>query len=178
MEYIDILNEDGEKANYTDTRDNVHKKGLWHRAVHIWVINDNKELLLQKRSPNKDSNPNMWDISSAGHLSAGDDSLDGAVREITEELNVAVTKGQFEYLFTIKASNRYTEIFINNEFDDVYLIKLNLDLSKIKLQESEVSEVRFVYYKDFQKMVEDKVEGLLIRKEEYEKLLKILAERY
>ena len=177
MEYFDILDENGNKTGETKLREQVHSDGDWHKAVHIWIINDKNELLLQKRSPDKDSNPNMWDISSAGHLSAGDGSLEGAVREFTEELGIDVTKEQFEYLFTIKKSSKYTATFINNEFNDVYLIKLNLDLSKLELQEEEVSEVRFIYYKKLEQMVKDKARGLLIHQEEYDKLFKVLHSR-
>lgn len=53
---------------------------------------------MQRRCATKDSNPNMLDISSAGHLSAGDDSLDGAIREVKEELNLDVNKEELQLL--------------------------------------------------------------------------------
>lgn len=177
MEYFDILDENGNLTGTKKERSKVHQDGDWHRAVHIWIINDKNELLLQRRSPNKDSHPNMWDISSAGHLSAGDESLTGAMREISEELGINVQAEQLEYLFTLKSASRYTETFINNEFDDIYLICLNLDLSQIQVQEDEISEVKFVYYKDLEQMVKNKAEGLLIHQEEYERLFEILHQR-
>ena len=85
-EYFDILDENGNKTGKTKLRSEVHRDGDWHKAVHIWIINDNGNILLQRRCATKDSNPNMLDISSAGHLTAGDDSLSGAIRELKEEL--------------------------------------------------------------------------------------------
>ncbi|KAL0327689.1 UNVERIFIED_CONTAM: Nudix hydrolase 3, partial [Sesamum angustifolium] len=54
----------------------VHRDGDYHRAVHVWiVVESTQEVLLQRRSDCKDSWPGVWDISSAGHISAGDSSL-------------------------------------------------------------------------------------------------------
>jgi hypothetical protein len=54
----------------------VHADGDYHGAVHVWIyVESTGELLLQKRADRKDSWPGLWDISSAGHISAGDTSL-------------------------------------------------------------------------------------------------------
>lgn len=67
-------------------RNLVHQDGDYHRAVHVWIYAESTgELLLQKRSDNKDSWPGQWDISSAGHISAGDTSLDTAQYASPEE---------------------------------------------------------------------------------------------
>ncbi|MGV7468041.1 NUDIX domain-containing protein, partial [Mycobacterium kansasii] len=64
----------------------MHRDGDYHRAVHVWIYCEStNELLLQKRSDCKDSWPGQWDISSAGHISAGDSSLITARRELHEE---------------------------------------------------------------------------------------------
>ena len=57
-------------------RVDVHRDGDYHRAVHVWIYSESThELLLQKRADCKESWPGQWDISSAGHISAGDSSL-------------------------------------------------------------------------------------------------------
>jgi hypothetical protein len=57
-------------------RGDVHRDGDYHRAVHVWIFAENtQELLVQRRADFKDSWPGLWDISSAGHISAGDSSL-------------------------------------------------------------------------------------------------------
>jgi isopentenyldiphosphate isomerase len=81
-------------------RSAVHRDGDFHRAVHIWIFAEStKELLLQKRSDDKDSWAGLWDISSAGHISAGDASLNTARRELQEELGVNLPADAFEFLF-------------------------------------------------------------------------------
>jgi len=79
-EYFDLLDEKGNKTGKTKLRSEVHRDGDWHKAVHIWIINEQGDILLQRRSPNKDSDPNKLDISCAGHLTTGDDSITGALR--------------------------------------------------------------------------------------------------
>lgn len=68
MEYLDILDEKGNKTGEVKPRQEVHSKGYWHKGVHIWIINSKKELLVQRRSANKDVYPNKLYISVAGHV--------------------------------------------------------------------------------------------------------------
>jgi len=54
----------------------VHRDGDHHPAGHVWMYRESTgERLLQRRADCKDSWPGKWDISSAGHISAGDASL-------------------------------------------------------------------------------------------------------
>jgi isopentenyldiphosphate isomerase len=86
IEYIDTITPDGNLTGESRPRDEVHKNGIWHRSVHIWVLNDKEELLIQRRALQKESHPGMWDVSCAGHIGSGDSSLQAAVRELKEEL--------------------------------------------------------------------------------------------
>ena len=70
------------------SRAEVHGNNLRHRAVHIFLFNRAGELLLQKRSPWKDRHPELWDSSAAGHVNAGEEFDQTAVRELKEELGV------------------------------------------------------------------------------------------
>ncbi|MEM7206950.1 MAG: NUDIX domain-containing protein [Pseudomonadota bacterium] len=84
----------------TNTRGEIHRLGLMHRAVHVLVFNREGELFLQKRSMRKDNNPGLWDTSAAGHVDSGEDYENCAIREIGEELGVALDK-QPSYLFRL-----------------------------------------------------------------------------
>lgn len=130
---------------------------------------------MQKRSPNKDSNPNMWDISSAGHLTSGDESLPEAIREIKEELGLDIFPSQLKFIGTIKKASKYTSTFINNEFNDVYLLRLSLDVSKLHLQIEEVSEVKYVLLNEFRNMIKTRDKTLLMHNDEFEILFKALG---
>ena len=174
-EFFDILDENGNKTGKTKARTEVHKDGDWHKAVHIWIVNDKDEILLQKRSPFKDSHPNMWDISSAGHLTAGDNSLLGAIREIKEELGIDILPSQLTLIGTRKSTSRPSAMFINNEFNDVYLLRLSLDINKIVLQEDEVSEVKYIPIDKFRNMIKTKDKNLLMHNDEFVMLFEALG---
>ena len=172
-EYFDILDENGNKTGKTKLRSEVHRDGDWHKAVHIWIINDNGDILLQRRCATKDSNPNMLDISSAGHLSAGDNSLDGALRELKEELNLDIKSEELQFIKTLKRSSKYTETFINNEFDDLYILKTDKKIDDMKFQEEEISEIMYVPYKKFKEMVKNRQSDLLMHDDEFEILFNL-----
>lgn len=173
-EYFDILDDNGNKTGKKKLRREVHRDGDWHKTVHIWIINQNGDILLQRRAANKDSHPNMLDISSAGHLSEGDESLDGAIRELKEELNIDIKPEELEFICTLKRSSRYSSTFINNEFDDLYFLRTNLKVDDIKYEEEEISEIFFVAYKEFKKMVNERNKELIMHDDEF----KIIFERF
>ena len=51
-----------------DSRENIHKKGLLHREIWVWIYNDKLEILFQRRAPDKDTFPNKLDASVGGML--------------------------------------------------------------------------------------------------------------
>ncbi len=177
-EYFDILDEKGNKTGKTKLRSEVHRDGDWHKAVHIWIINNNCDILLQRRCAMKDSNPNMLDISSAGHLSAGDDSITGAIRELKEELNIDIKPEDLQFIKTLKRSSRYTETFINNEFDDLYIVRTDKKIEDMKFQEEEISEIMYVPYKKFKEMVKNRQSDLLMHDDEFEILFNMFDKEF
>jgi isopentenyldiphosphate isomerase len=69
-------------------RGTIHRLGLRHRAVHIFVFNPAGDLYLQLRREHKDQYPRHWDTSAAGHVSPGESYQAAAARELTEELGL------------------------------------------------------------------------------------------
>ena len=97
-ELIDVLNEDGTKTGKVVTRKEVHEKGLWHRIVVIAIIDKEGHILMQQRAKDKETNPGKWDISTAGHVSAGQTSIEAAIREVKEEIGIALEEKDLEYI--------------------------------------------------------------------------------
>lgn len=142
-EYVDILDETGKETGEIITKKEAHKTGKWHRAIHIWIIDEDKKcILLQKRCPDKNLFPNMWDISVGGHVSSGEDTLVAAKRELSEELGLNPDSYKFEYVDVIKEKFVDGDI-VSNEFVTIYKIINNVNISSIKLQKEEVSEARW-----------------------------------
>ena len=74
LEYFDIRDKNGDITGEVKERSLVHQDGDLHGTVHIWVVRKTTtgyDVLLQKRSATKDSFPECYDISSAGHVEAG-----------------------------------------------------------------------------------------------------------
>lgn len=90
-ELFDVVDEH-DRVLRRETRAEVHRQRLLHRAVHILVFNARGEVYLQRRSAQKDTYPHRWTTSCSGHVDAGEDYDTAAVRELAEELGLAGAK--------------------------------------------------------------------------------------
>ena len=77
-----------DKVTGTATRREIHKHGLLHRAVHIFVFNPADQIYIQRRSISKDRHPGKLDSSAAGHVDPGETYEQAAIRELQEELGI------------------------------------------------------------------------------------------
>lgn len=176
MELLDVLDENGNKTGEVEEQSEVYRKGLWHRSSHIWIINDNNELLVQRRNPYKATFPNLWAISVAGHVDSGETSLDTAIRELKEEVNLDVDPNELEFLFTIKRETPYKDSFLR-VFDDVYLLRKNIDCEQTKLQVEELTDIKYVYYEYLEDIFKEGDKDYVPYTEEHKKLFEILKDR-
>jgi isopentenyldiphosphate isomerase len=103
-EMFDVVNERDEVIG-TRSREEVHRLGLMHRAVHVLVFNARGEVFLQQRSWRKDRQPNLWDSSASGHVDTGEGYDNCAVRELREEIGLSLPR-QPDRLFKISACPR------------------------------------------------------------------------
>ena len=105
MEVLEIVDKDGRTLSVAP-RSEIHgNPELLHKVAHVLVFNDKGELLLQKRSMNKDVAPGRWDTSVGGHVSPEEDPATGAVREMEEELGVVPDR--LDFLYSYIHSNNY-----------------------------------------------------------------------
>lgn len=150
-EQIDVLNPDGTSAGYARGRTEVHSKGLWHRTVHIWAFDKDDRILFQLRAKVKENNPGLLDTSCAGHISAGDDSRNAAVRELREELGVVKNADELEYLFeSTHESVLNGGEYLDNEYYDVYRIRLSdEEAAALVPQPGEVDDFVWMTRQDF-----------------------------
>lgn len=150
MELLDIVDEDGIPTGKTVKREVAHRYGIRHRTSHVWLLrkrNGKLQVLLQKRSLNKDSYPGCYDISSAGHVPSGDGFLESALRELKEELGVSATAN--ELIYCGQRRFEYREIFRGQEFWDnqvsnVYALLRDMETTEFTLQKSEIDTVLWI----------------------------------
>ena len=142
-ELFDVLNENGEFTNQIETREECHNKGLWHKAVVVFIISmDNKMILLQQRSANKKLWPNLWDITAGGHVLSGEFGYQTVIRETKEEIGVDITKNDLEFIGGTRSENISGNI-VNRHFNEFYIVHKDLDINDIILQEDEVQDIKW-----------------------------------
>ena len=173
MELLDVLDDNGLKTGITKDKDEIYKTGEWFRSVHIWIVNDNNELLLQKRSPYKTTFPNLWAVSVSGHVMAGETSIQAVIREVKEELDIDINSNQCKYLFTIRRQNIFNNC-INRVYDDVYIVKLNIDVVNANIQRTELNEIKYFNLYNLKDMLENYDPRLVPLDLEKEELFKYL----
>ncbi len=149
MEYFDICDESGSPTGEIVDRETAHRDGILHRTAHVWIVRKKTQgydILLQKRSMEKDSFPGLYDTSSAGHIPAGSEPLPSAIRELQEELGIAATPEQLIYAGTFRIQYEevfHDQVFRDNEITRVYVYQESVDIKELTLQKSEVDEVRW-----------------------------------
>ena len=100
-EIFDVVNEHDQVIGQ-QTRKEVHRQSLRHRAIHVLVFNQRGQIFLQKRSMQKDTAAGKWDSSSSGHLDTGEEYDQCAIRELREEIGLVIAQAP-ERLFKISA---------------------------------------------------------------------------
>jgi len=143
-ELIDILDSDGKPTGKTALKSEAHQKGLFHPTVHIWFYSKDGRLLIQQRAKNKDAHPLLWDVSVAGHVGAGEEIEISAIREIQEEIGLAIAEHNLEFISTFKEVHEIAPDFIDCEFHHIYLCELNVPLDQLRKQESEVESLALI----------------------------------
>jgi len=133
-EIFEIVDEDNNIIG-TATRYQCHgNPELCHRTAHVIVLDKSGDILLQKRSKDKDIQPGKWDTAVGGHLMVGETFEQAAVREMNEELGIPFNQ-QITFLFNMKIRN---EIESENVavFSTVYP-------GPFTIQKSEIDEIKF-----------------------------------
>ena len=146
-EFLDIVDENGQPTGEIIDRETAHAKGILHRTSHVWLARRKKgkvQILLQKRAKHKSSFPGCYDISSAGHIPAGNSYEVSALRELEEELGVKAEGKDLIYCGDRKVI--WDDVFFGKPFHDrqisrVFLLWLDREESEFTLQESEVDGV-------------------------------------
>lgn len=147
LELFDILSPAGSKTGMIKERGVAHRDGSLHGTAHIWIVRPTDkgyDVLLQKRSLNKESFPGCYDTSAAGHIAAGDEPLFSALRELHEELGICAREDELLYLGT-----HYTEThtkfrgmpFHDCELSHMYLYEQPIVSETLSLQQEEVEDV-------------------------------------
>jgi isopentenyldiphosphate isomerase len=134
------------------SKDDIFKLGKLHGASHVWiwrVQNGVVEVLLQKRSPQKWTWPNCYDVSAAGHINAGEEPLTAGIRETKEEIGIDIDETHMQSIGVQRARLITPNGLIENEFQWLYLLRLDGDT----VFTIEDNEVLSLVWKPFDDMI-------------------------
>ncbi|SHH76520.1 bifunctional NUDIX hydrolase family protein/GNAT family N-acetyltransferase [Clostridium grantii] len=162
MELLDIYDKYKHKTGRTYERGTLINKGDYRLVVHIWIVNDKNEILIQKRQPWKNKWPNMWDASAAGCATQGDTSIMAIIRETKEEIGIDLDINNVEFLFSVR---------FYSGFDDIWLLKKNIHINDLILQDEEVADAKWVSQEKIMEMVKA---GKFVEYHYLEELFKII----
>ena len=144
-EKIDVLDARGLMTGEVAWKSEAHRLGLWHRCFHCWIVAPETSfggpyLFVQRRAVGKETWPDRLDVTVGGHLGAGEEALEGGLREIGEELGLQVVPEDF-----IPLGPRRIEleipVGIDREFQEVFLLVRSLSPGDLRLQKEEVAAV-------------------------------------
>lgn len=141
-EFCDVLNELGQFTGKVASIDDCHKSGYWHRAVYAFIIDNDFNILLQKRSKYKKLWPNKWDVTVGGHVNTGEFGRQALIRECKEELGIEITDNDIKYI--VGTTSKYNQNgYINNHYDECYLILKKIDINQLTLKSDEVEDIKY-----------------------------------
>ncbi len=143
--YLDIYDETGTTMIGTESYDTIHRQGLWHKGVHVFILTPDGKFVIQKRGPDVQTKPNILESSAGGHINTGHSAIETVIYELHEEIGITVTENEIEYVGAI--IDQFTEqggIIKNNEFDNIYIIRKDVKSEEIVIGKAEVSEVAFI----------------------------------
>lgn len=151
-ELVDINgNKTGKILTHVEARDiNNVPNGSYISVVGVVIINENDEILLQKRSRFKRVNPSKWGICG-GKVDLNETTIDAGVRETLEEIGIRLNKEDFNFLSM--DTNEKTHF-------TVYYVRQDVDIDKCKLQEEELEEVNYFKIEELQDLDNEGFEWL------------------
>lgn len=160
MEYWDVYDKKGKWKRRAIRKGERLKNCDYHLIVEGWILRDDGNFIIQRRSLNKKSFAGMWYCSAGGSVISRETPKEGMVREFKEELGVDISEDELRLKRIITEKNTIFYIF---------LVRKNISLDEIVMQEEEVMDVDIASVEKIQKMIEDKT---FIGLDYYEKFFK------
>lgn len=134
MEIWELLDYKREKNGESMERGGELPPLMKRLVVHVCIFNDRGEMLIQRRQPFKKGWSDLWDLTAGGSAVQGEDSRECAERELEEELGIKMNFSGICPHLTLSA---------DRVFDDIYIVREEIDLTSLTLQETEVQDVKW-----------------------------------
>lgn len=140
-EMVEIFDKLGHPTGQVLDKAEAHRQGLRHAVAHLWVYDSQGRVLLQRRSMKKEAMPGRLDISVGGHIPAGEAPEQAACREAAEEIGLAVTPADLQFIGITSADDRFAgRDWMHRTFEWTYLLQTEA-ATVFTFADGEVSEV-------------------------------------
>ena len=148
-EFFDIVDENNQPLDFKKSRDEVHATmQYWHRATHIWIVNDKRQVLCQQRSSTKDVNPDKWQSFFGGHLKAGQTYIKNSIEELGEELGLRANKDDMLPVHVLKSEKA-------KHFGQVFILWWNGEVDDHRFKDNEVARIKWMTLDEIREQIQE-----------------------
>ena len=163
LELLEIYTSKGKKTGKKESKSEIHRKGLFHATVHVWIFTKKGKILIQKRSKKKELNPGVWDVSVAGHIKFNEKIKEAAKRETLEEIGVNINTKDLLKIGVYKSINIHPTA-IDREFFHTYKLKIDENNIDLDYKNNEIDDLKFVSIEEMENLIKKENNKIFIGK--------------
>ena len=162
-EFLEVYSPEGTKTGQKKSKSEIHRKGLFHSTVHVWIFTDEGNILIQKRSKKKELNPGVWDVSVAGHIKFNENIKKAAKRETLEETGININTKDLLKIGVYRSINIHPTA-IDKEFFHTYILKIDKNSINLGFKNNEVDDLKFISIEEMESLIKEKNNKIFIGK--------------
>ena len=162
-EFLEVYSTEGTKTGQKKSKSEIHRKGLFHSTVHVWIFTEEGNILIQKRSKKKELNPAVWDVSVAGHIKFNENIKKAAKRETLEETGININTKDLLKIGIYRSINIHPTA-IDKEFFHTYILKIDKNSINLDYKNNEVDDLKFISIEEMESLIKKENNKIFIGK--------------
>ncbi len=162
-EFLEVYSPEGTKTGQKKSKSEIHRKGLFHSTVHVWIFTEEGNILIQKRSKKKELNPGVWDVSVAGHIKFNENIKEAAKRETLEETGININTKDLLKIGVYRSINIHPTA-IDKEFFHTYILKIDKNSINLDFKNNEVDDLKFISIEEMESLIKEENNKIFIGK--------------
>ena len=162
-EFLEVYSPEGTKTGQKKSKSEIHRKGLFHSTVHVWIFTEEGNILIQKRSKKKELNPGVWDVSVAGHIKFNENIKKAAKRETLEETGININTKDLLKIGIYRSINIHPTA-IDKEFFHTYILKIDKNSINLDFKNNEVDDLKFISIEEMESLIKEENNKIFIGK--------------
>ena len=162
-EFLEVYSPEGTKTGQKKSKSEIHRKGLFHSTVHVWIFTEEGNILIQKRSKKKELNPGVWDVSVAGHIKFNENIKKAAKRETLEETGININTKDLLKIGVYRSINIHPTA-IDKEFFHTYILKIDKNSINLDFKNNEVDDLKFISIEEMESLIKKENNKIFIGK--------------